>query len=107
MERVRKNFAEVATIIEPPHLISMQRKSYEKFLQIDKDPDERENFGLQAILDNVFPINDFNGLCSLEFVRYSFGEPKYTVHECQQLPAIDPDQLVAALLTHPRKTSPQ
>jgi len=62
----------------------MQRKSYEKFLQIDKDPDERENAGLQAILNNVFPINDFNGLCSLEFVRYSFGEPKYTVHECQQ-----------------------
>ncbi len=84
MERVRKNFARVKTIIEPPHLISMQRKSYEKFLQIDKDPDERENIGLQAILHNVFPINDFNGLCSLEFVRYSFGEPKYTVHECQQ-----------------------
>ena len=84
MERVRKNFARAKTIIEPPHLISMQRKSYEKFLQIDKDPDERENAGLQAILNNVFPINDFNGLCSLEFVRYSFGESKYTVHECQQ-----------------------
>ena len=84
MERVRKNFAKAATIIEPPHLISMQRKSYEKFLQLDKDPDNRDSFGLQAILENVFPINDFNGLCSLEFVRYSFGEPKYTVQECQQ-----------------------
>ena len=39
---------------------------------------------LQAILKNVFPINDFNGLCSLEFVKYKFGEPKYTVHECLQ-----------------------
>ena len=29
-----------------------------------------------------FPLSDFNGLCSLEFVRYSFGEPKYTVAEC-------------------------
>ncbi len=84
MERVRKNFASVEKIIEPPHLISMQRKSYEKFLQMDKDPDGREDYGLEAILKNVFPINDFNGLCSLEFVRYKFGEPKYTVEECQQ-----------------------
>ena len=84
MERVRKNFATAASILEPPHLISMQRISYEQFLQIDVDPDSREDFGLQGIFKNVFPINDFNGLCSLEFVRYSFGEPKYTVAECQQ-----------------------
>jgi len=84
MERVRKNFATAATIIEPPHLISMQRISYEQFLQIDADPDEREDIGLEAIFKSVFPINDFNGLCSLEYVRYKFGEPKYTVEECQQ-----------------------
>lgn len=84
MERVRKKFATAASIIEPPHLISMQRLSYEKFLQMDCDPDQREDHGLQAILKNVFPINDFNGLCSLEFVRYKFGEPKYTIQECQQ-----------------------
>ena len=69
MERVRKNFATAETIIEPPHLISMQRISYEDFLQIDCDPDEREDFGLEAIFKSVFPINDFNGLCSLEYVR--------------------------------------
>ncbi|MFH0782104.1 MAG: DNA-directed RNA polymerase subunit beta [Pseudomonadota bacterium] len=84
MERVRKNFATAETILEPPHLISMQRLSYEKFLQMDRDPDDREDYGLQAILKNVFPINDFNGLCSLEFVKYKFGVPKYTVHECLQ-----------------------
>ncbi len=84
MERVRKNFATADCIIEPPHLISMQRISYEKFLQMDCVPDEREEYGLQAILKSVFPIKDFNGQCSLEFVRYKFGEPKYTVEECQQ-----------------------
>jgi DNA-directed RNA polymerase subunit beta len=84
MERIRKNFATAESILEPPHLISMQRLSYEKFLQMDSDPDEREDYGLQAILKNVFPINDFNGVCSLEFVRYKYGEPKYTVQECQQ-----------------------
>lgn len=84
MERVRKSFATVNSIIDPPHLISMQRISYEKFLQMDCNPDEREDFGLQAILKSIFPINDFNGQCSLEFVRYKFGEPKYTIDECQQ-----------------------
>jgi DNA-directed RNA polymerase subunit beta len=84
MERVRKNFATADCIIEPPHLISMQRISYEKFLQTDREPDDREDYGLQAILKSIFPIRDFNGQCSLEFVRYKFGEPKYTVDECQQ-----------------------
>jgi DNA-directed RNA polymerase subunit beta len=84
MERVRKNYATAPVVMEPPHLISMQRISYEKFLQIDVAPDEREDFGLQAIFKNVFPINDFNGHCSLEFVGYSFGVPKYTIAECQQ-----------------------
>jgi len=84
MERVRKQFTSVASILEPPHLISMQRKSYENFLQIGSEPDARVDIGLQAILKDIFPINDFNGVCSLEFVRYKFGEPKYTVQECQQ-----------------------
>ncbi|MCG6930528.1 MAG: DNA-directed RNA polymerase subunit beta [Desulfofustis sp.] len=84
MERIRKQFASASSILEPPHLISMQRKSYEQFLQINCDPDEREDIGLQAILKEIFPIHDFNGVCSLEFVRYKFGEPKYTVQECQQ-----------------------
>ena len=84
MDRVRKNFATAETILEPPHLISMQRLSYEKFLQMDRDPEDREDYGLQAILKSVFPINDFNGLCSLEFVKYKFGVPKYTVNECLQ-----------------------
>lgn len=84
MERVRKNFATAASVMEPPHLISMQRISYEKFLQMDVEANAREDFGLQGIFKNVFPIHDFNGLCSLEFVRYNFGDPKYTVEECQQ-----------------------
>ncbi|MEW6521750.1 MAG: DNA-directed RNA polymerase subunit beta [Thermodesulfobacteriota bacterium] len=81
-KRVRKSFAKIGEVIEKPHLIEMQRLSYEKFLQLDVDPDEREDIGLQGIYNSVFPIQDFNGLCTLEFVRYNFGEPKYTVEEC-------------------------
>lgn len=82
MKRVRKSFAKTRQLVEPPHLISMQRHSYERFLQRDVDPDARENIGLQAIFQDIFPLTDFNGLCSLEFVRYAFGEAKYTVDEC-------------------------
>ena len=82
IEKVRKSFAKTEKVIEKPHLIEMQRLSYESFLQDGIEPDDREDTGLQGIFKSVFPIHDFNGACSLEFVRYSFGEPKYTVEEC-------------------------
>ncbi|MEN8231061.1 MAG: DNA-directed RNA polymerase subunit beta [Thermodesulfobacteriota bacterium] len=84
MNRVRKNFAKTTSIVEIPHLIEMQRISYEKFLQLHTAPDKREDVGLQGIFKNIFPISDFNGTCFLEFVRYNYGEPKYTVEECQE-----------------------
>ncbi|MDO5674110.1 MAG: DNA-directed RNA polymerase subunit beta [bacterium] len=82
MERIRKSFAKTNQIMEPPHLIAMQRESYEHFLQQEAAPRDRKDQGLQAIFQSIFPITDFNGLCSLEFVQYDFGEPKYTVVEC-------------------------
>lgn len=81
-KRVRKDFGTVEKLIDKPHLIEMQLLSYQKFLQADIPPDERENIGLQGVYQSVFPIQDFNGLCSLEFINYEFGEPKYTVTEC-------------------------
>lgn len=80
--RVRKSFAKIGEIVEKPHLIAMQQQSFEKFLQIGVDPDEREDIGLQGVYKSVFPIQDFNGVCSMEFVNYTFGQPKYTVEEC-------------------------
>ena len=82
IKRVRKSFAKIGEAIEKPHLIEMQQLSYDKFLQLNIDPDDRADVGLQGIFKNIFPIEDFNGACSLEFVRYIFGEPKYTVEEC-------------------------
>ena len=82
MNRVRKNFAKTTSIVEIPHLIEMQRLSYEKFLQLHVAPDKREDMGLQGIFKSIFPISDFNGTCFLEFVRYNYGDPKYTVDEC-------------------------
>jgi len=82
LNKVRKSFAKIGEVVEKPHLIEMQQQSFDKFLQMDVDPDDREEMGLQAIFKSVFPIEDFNGACSLEFVNYTFGEPKYTVEEC-------------------------
>jgi len=82
LNKVRKSFAKIGEVVEKPHLIEMQRQSFDKFLQMDVEPDARKDIGLQAIFKSVFPIEDFNGACSLEFVSYTFGEPKYTVEEC-------------------------
>lgn len=80
--RFRKNFGRIERIIDIPNLIDMQRQSYDSFLQKDVDPDKRERIGLQGVFQSVFPIRDFSGMSSLEFVKYSFGEVKYDEAEC-------------------------
>ncbi|RJQ52769.1 MAG: DNA-directed RNA polymerase subunit beta [Desulfobacteraceae bacterium] len=81
-KRIRKNFGRIEEIVEIPDLIGMQRESYRRFLQIDVPPEKREEIGLQAVFKSVFPIKDFTGSASLEFVSYRFGEVKHTVEEC-------------------------
>jgi DNA-directed RNA polymerase subunit beta len=51
----------------------VQKKSYERFLQMDLLPNEREDIGLQTVFNSVFPISDFRGVSDLEFVDYSIG----------------------------------
>ncbi len=80
--RVRKDFGKIKKIIDLPNLIQMQKESYEQFLQKDVSPDARSGKGLQEVFSSVFPIEDFSGTASLEFVQYSFGEVKYDVEEC-------------------------
>jgi len=80
--RIRKNFGKIEQVAEMPNLIEMQRHSYERFLQKDVPPDQREEVGLHGVFKSVFPIKDFSGLSSLEFVAYHFDEVKYDVNEC-------------------------
>ena len=84
MTEIRKNFGHIRKIVDIPNLIEIQRKSYDKFLQMDTDPDKRGNIGLQGAFKSVFPIKDFSGKCSLEFVNYKIGDVKYDVKECVQ-----------------------
>ena len=43
----------------------------------------REDKGLQAVLNEIFPIPDFSETNELRFVSYSLGVPKYDINECQ------------------------
>jgi DNA-directed RNA polymerase subunit beta len=80
----RKNFGHIKKILDIPNLIDIQMKSYEKFLQKDVEPDKRGDWGLQSAFNSVFPISDFSGKCSLQFVSYKIGEARYDVKECIQ-----------------------
>ncbi|MDI6853406.1 MAG: DNA-directed RNA polymerase subunit beta [Deltaproteobacteria bacterium] len=80
----RKSFGKIERVVDISNLIEMQRESYTRFLQKDAPPHERQNFGLQGVFKSVFPIRDFSGACSLEFVDYTLGDPKYDLDECLQ-----------------------
>ncbi len=82
--RIRKSFAKMDSLVPIPDLIAIQRSSYAKFLQLDVDPNDREDVGLQAVFRRVFPITDFNETASLDFVKYEIDSPKYDVEECHQ-----------------------
>jgi DNA-directed RNA polymerase subunit beta len=79
---MRKNFGQIKSIVDIPDLIGMQRESYQRFLQMDIAPEAREDIGLQSVFNSVFPIKDFTGSASLEFVSYHFAEVKHSVNEC-------------------------
>jgi DNA-directed RNA polymerase subunit beta len=71
--RSRLDFSKIPTAIQIPNLIEVQRRSYERFLQMDKLPSEREDNGLQSVFTSVFPITDFRNISQLDFVDFSIG----------------------------------
>ena len=82
--RPRKKFEKIPAAIDIPYLIELQKSSYNSFLQAEVMPNDRKNVGLQSVFNSVFPISHFAETASVEFVSYSFEEPKYTVDECRQ-----------------------
>ena len=81
--RLRKDFGKIHKIVDIPDLIGVQRESFRRFLQMDVLPEKRKDIGLQTVFKSVFPIKDFTGSASLEFVSYRFGEVKHSVQECR------------------------
>src|SRR5688572_10507785 len=65
-----------------PHLLDIQTRAFEALLQLDAASHDREDIGLERVFKDLFPITDVHENFSLEFVRYTLGDPKYTVEEC-------------------------
>ena len=91
--RQRHDFSRIRAAIALPDLIAVQRRSYDRFLQKDFEPEEREDIGLQHVFRSVFPIKDFRENCELDFLSYTVGEWAWDewlegfendVEQCQQ-----------------------
>jgi DNA-directed RNA polymerase subunit beta len=80
----RISFSKLGAALEPPNLLAVQTDSFEDFLQAKANPDKRENKGLQGVFLSIFPIADVHEIYSLEFVRYTIEEPRYSIIECQE-----------------------
>ncbi|WP_290739372.1 DNA-directed RNA polymerase subunit beta [Fibrobacter sp. UBA3718] len=84
MTTERKSYSSNKFQLELPYLIEVQKASYEQFLQADIPQEKRLNAGLQRVFQDIFPITDPNGLFSLEYEKYYFGIPKYSIPECRE-----------------------
>ena len=73
-DRTRYSYARINEILAMPHLIDIQRKSYEWFVQK----------GLMEILHDISPIKDFAGNLERSFESFELGTPKYSVEECKE-----------------------
>ncbi|MCF8053871.1 MAG: DNA-directed RNA polymerase subunit beta [Deltaproteobacteria bacterium] len=79
---IRKRFGRIKSVLEIPNLLEIQRRSFDKFLQKDIPAEMRKPYGLQGAFKSVFPIKDFSGKASLEFVSYRLLDPRYDEQEC-------------------------
>jgi DNA-directed RNA polymerase subunit beta len=83
-KRIRKKFGNKTEVAKMPNLIEVQKSSYDDFLMVKEPAGGRGDTGLQSVFRSVYPISDFSGRATLEFVRYDFEPPKYDVEECMQ-----------------------
>jgi DNA-directed RNA polymerase subunit beta len=83
-KRIRKSFGRIREVAQMPNLIEVQRASYDQFLQVEDPEGGRLDHGLQAVFNSVYPISDFSGSSTLEFVHYNFERPKFDTDECKQ-----------------------
>ncbi|MDR1087230.1 MAG: DNA-directed RNA polymerase subunit beta [Endomicrobium sp.] len=75
------NFGKIAVPIDPPLLLKMQKDSFSGFMQQDVLPEKRKFQGLESAFRDTFPLTNSDGSLILEYVSYSFDEPRYSVEE--------------------------
>ena len=74
-QRYRESFGKIGKVVDIPHLIEVQKISYDKFLQAAVAQEDRENIGLHGVFSSVFPIRDFKGTSELAYLGYVLGVP--------------------------------
>ena len=82
-QELRKDFSKIPQVLDIPHLLDVQIRSYQDFLQAEVPPEERSDTGLHGAFKAVFPLEDYNGKASLEYLHYRLDEPKYDFAECR------------------------
>src|SRR5258708_24622905 len=102
-EPVRHDFSKIRSYMALPNLIDVQRKSYDRFLQMNLLPEEREDTGLQSVFTSVFPFSDFRETCSLDFVKFAIGNWEC---KCGSLKGLEHLRMTCAncgsnIITHP------
>ncbi len=80
-----RNYGKVEDVIEIQNLVQIQTKAYRDFLQADVPASKRKNYGIEAILREIFPVSNYDGTLSLDYIKYELGKPRYTQDECRQL----------------------
>jgi len=82
-KRIRKDFGKRTSILEAPYLLQTQIESYRDFLQVDREPDERETCGLHGAFQSVLPIVSYSGSVELQYASYRLGKPAFDERECR------------------------
>ena len=81
LKKIRKSFGKIPLVTSLPNLVEVQKRSFDNFLQLNVDSEERKNSGLHAIFKSVFPIHDYTERATVDYVSYNLGIPKYDVEE--------------------------
>ena len=82
-KRLRKSFGKRVDKLKIPYMLQMQLDSYARFLQADKAPDKRGEYGLHGVFNLAFPIASHSGHIELQYAGYMLGEPAFDVKECK------------------------
>ena len=80
-----RNYSKVEDVIEIQNLVQIQTKAYRDFLQADVPASKRKNYGIEAILREIFPVSNYDGTLSLDYIKYELGKSRYSQDECRQL----------------------
>ena len=73
----RRSFSRLQNPLEVPHLIDIQRRSFEELTDPKKG-------GLRETINDISPIEDYTGNLAIVFGEFKFEDPPHTIEECRE-----------------------